>query len=50
MLMQVVYPLHHPVVGGSGEADEVPGLEMGHHVAQSHSSSMWTHGDSLYSH
>ena len=47
MMMQMVHPLHHPVVCGPGEADVVPGLEVSHHVAQSDPSCMWTYWDTL---
>ena len=47
VLVQMVDPLHHPVLGGAGEADVVPGLEVGHHVAEPHPASVRTDRHSL---
>ena len=41
-MVEVVDPLHQPVLGGAGEADVVPGLEVRDHVTQTHSSSVGT--------
>ena len=47
MVMEMVDPLHDPVLRGPGERDVVPGLEVRNHVAQTHASSVRTHGDAL---
>ena len=47
MVMEMVDPLHDPVLRGPGERDVVPGLEVRDHVAQTHASSVRTHGDAL---
>ena len=41
-MMKVVHPLHHSVLGGAGETDVVPGLEVRDHVAETDSSSVGT--------
>ena len=47
VLVEVVDPLHEPVLRGAGEADVVPGLEVRHHVAEAHPASVRTHRNSL---
>ena len=47
MLMQMVHPLHQPVVRGAGEADVVPSVEVGHHVAESDPSRVGTDWNTL---
>ena len=47
MLMKVVHPLHHSVLGGAGETDVVPGLEVRDHVAEPHPTSVRTDRDTL---
>ena len=46
-MVEVVHPLHDPVLDGAGEADVVPGLEVRDHVAQPHPASVRTHRDTL---
>ena len=48
MVMEMVHPLHDPVLCGPGEGDVVPGLEVRHHVTQTHSPCMGTHWHTLH--
>ena len=47
MVMEMVHPLHDPVLCGPGGGDVVPSLEVRHHVAEAHPASVRTHRNSL---
>ena len=48
VIMEMVYPLHDPILRGPGEGNVVPGLEVRHHVTQTHTPGMGTHGHTLH--
>ena len=45
--MEMIHPFHDPVLCCPGERDVVPGLEVRHHVTQTHATGMGTHGHAL---